>query len=184
VNGEPLPPQHGFPLRLVVPGWYGMTNVKWLSRITVLASPFEGYQQSWAYRYRQTEDEEGAPVTRMAPRALMAPPGIPDFMTRERFVKVGAVLLEGRAWSGWGAVERVEVSTDGGRTWAEAELGDPVSPVAWRGWSYEWNAGEPGRYELRCRAVDAAGNAQPLEPLWNLGGYANNGPQRVAVQVT
>jgi DMSO/TMAO reductase YedYZ molybdopterin-dependent catalytic subunit len=184
VNGQPLPPQHGFPLRLVVPGWYGMTNVKWLSRITVLAEPYEGFQQSWAYRYRQSEDEDGVPVTRMAPRALMAPPGIPDFMTRERFVQRGPVRIEGRAWSGWGPIARVEVSTDGGVTWVEAELGAPLSPAAWRGWSYEWRADEPGRHELCCRAADAAGNEQPLEPPWNLGGYANNGVQRVVVHVT
>jgi DMSO/TMAO reductase YedYZ molybdopterin-dependent catalytic subunit len=184
VNGQPLPPQHGFPLRLVVPGWYGMSNVKWLSRITVLSEPYDGYQQSWAYRYRQSEDDDGTPVTRMAPRALMAPPGIPDFMTRERFVQRGPVRLEGRAWSGWGPIERVEVTTDGGVTWEDAELGEPVSRAAWRGWSYEWRADDPGLYELSCRATDATGKEQPLDPAWNLGGYANNGVQRVAVHVT
>src|SRR5207253_6613032 len=76
MNGQPLPPQHGFPLRLVVPGWYGMTNVKWLQRITVVPEPFAGPQQSRAYRFRQHDDEPGTPVTRMAPRSLMIPPGI------------------------------------------------------------------------------------------------------------
>src|SRR5262249_6428696 len=76
MNGEPLPAQHGFPLRLVVPGWYGMTNVKWLARIDLLGEPFAGYQQTWAYRLRQTEDEDGKPVSRMAPRSLLAPPGV------------------------------------------------------------------------------------------------------------
>src|SRR4051794_31850719 len=79
-----LPPQHGFPLRLVVPGWYGMTNVKWLRAITVLEEPFAGYQQARGYRMRRSEDEVGEPVTRMLPRALMAPPGVPDFLTRRR----------------------------------------------------------------------------------------------------
>ena len=82
MNGAPLPPQHGFPLRLVVPGWYGMTNVKWLSAITVATTPFTGYQVTSGYRFRQTEDEDGRPVTRMRPRSLMAPPGVPDFNTR------------------------------------------------------------------------------------------------------
>ena len=82
MNGAPLPPQHGFPLRLVVPGWYGMTNVKWLSSITVATTPFTGYQVTSGYRFRQTEDEDGRPVTRMRPRSLMAPPGVPDFNTR------------------------------------------------------------------------------------------------------
>lgn len=87
LNGAPLPPQHGFPLRLVVPGWYGMTNVKWLSRITLVDEPFDGYQVVNGYRLRQSEDEAGTPVTRMRTRSLMAPPGIPDFMTRERIVE-------------------------------------------------------------------------------------------------
>jgi DMSO/TMAO reductase YedYZ molybdopterin-dependent catalytic subunit len=184
VGGEPLPPQHGFPVRLVVPGWYGMTNVKWLGRITVLDEPFAGYQQTTAYRYRQSEDDPGTPVTRMAPRALMVPPGIPDFMTRERFLPAGSVKLQGRAWSGFGAIERVEVSTDGGESWEDARLEEPVSPTAWRGWSYEWRAERPGEYELCCRAEDAAGNAQPPAAPWNLGGYANNAVQRIPVHVT
>jgi hypothetical protein len=76
------------------------------------------------------------------------------------------------------------VSTDGGRSWEQAVLEEPVSPAAWQGWSYEWAAARPGSYELCCRAQDAAGNAQPLAPPWNLGGYANNAPQRIAVLVT
>src|SRR5579864_8598792 len=94
MNGVPLSPQHGAPLRLLVPGWYGMTNVKWLSRITVLREPFDGYQQAAAYKLRRDEDDEGTPVTRMVPRALMVPPGIPDFHTRERTLPAGAVTLE------------------------------------------------------------------------------------------
>src|SRR5438128_402957 len=81
INGLPLPPQHGFPLRLLVPGWYGMTSVKWLRRITVLTEPFTGYQQAHGYRYRKTEDEVGRPVTRIQPRALMVPPGFPDYLS-------------------------------------------------------------------------------------------------------
>src|SRR5947207_492575 len=92
LNGAPLPPQHGFPLRLVVPGWYGMTSVKWLERITVLDRPFGGYQQAQSYRLRQDEDDEGEALTRMLPRALVAPPGIPDFLTRRRLVPPGPCL--------------------------------------------------------------------------------------------
>src|SRR6187402_578482 len=83
MNGVPLPPQHGFPLRLIVPGWYGMTSVKWLTRIDVLDEPFGGYQQSQGYRLRQHEDEEGDPLNRMLPRSLMVPPGRPEFLTFE-----------------------------------------------------------------------------------------------------
>jgi sulfane dehydrogenase subunit SoxC len=182
MNGAPLPPQHGFPLRLVVPGWYGMTNVKWLERIELVDAPFAGYQNSWSYRLRQAEDEEGVPLDRMQPRSLMAPPGVPDFMTRDRTVAAGEVVLEGRAWSGLAPVDRVEVSTDGGETWAPAELEPAGEPWAWRGWSYRWDA-KPGEHVLCCRARDEAGNDQPREPPWNLGGYANNAVQAVRVTV-
>ncbi len=182
VNGAPLPPQHGFPLRLVVPGWYGMTSVKWLTEITAVAEPFEGYQQL-AYRFRQRPEEDGEPVTRMRPRSLMIPPGFPDFMTRKRFVDVGSIELSGRAWSGLGSIERVEVSTDGGATWAGATLGEPVSAYAWTPWTFVWDTSEPGEFELCPRATDAAGNTQPTEQPWNLHGFANNLVQRVPVEV-
>jgi DMSO/TMAO reductase YedYZ molybdopterin-dependent catalytic subunit len=181
MNGAPLPPQHGFPLRLVVPGWYGMTSVKWLTGITAVSEPFEGFQQL-AYRFRQQPDDEGEPVTRMRPRSLMIPPGIPDFMTRRRFVDAGTVELGGRAWSGLGRIERVEVSTDAGASWTDADLGEPASPYAWTPWSYTWDP-EPGEYELSPRATDAEGNTQPLEQPWNLHGFANNSVQRVPVEV-
>jgi len=184
LNGAPLPPQHGFPLRLVVPGWYGMTNVKWLSRIDVVTEPFTGYQMANGYRFRQTDDEEGRPVTRMRPRSLLAPPGIPDFMTRERIVERGVIDLQGRAWSGRSPVTRVEVSVDGGETWADAELDpDPVHRWAWAGWSFRWAPAGPGAYTLCSRATDGTGETQPAEPEWNLGGYENNAVQRVAVVV-
>ena len=183
MNGAPLLPQHGFPLRLLVPGWYGMTSVKWLASISVIAKPFQGYQHTAAYRYRGTEEDEGTPVTRIQPRALMVPPGIPDFNTRERTVAAGPCHLEGRAWSGWAPVTRVEVSTDDGETWADAELEPLETRWGWRGWRFEWAADEPGEYVLCCRAQDEAGNVQPDEAAWNLGGYSNNSPQRVRVTV-
>ena len=183
MNGAPLPPQHGFPLRLVVPGWYGMTNVKWLSRIEFLAEPFSGYQQSWSYRVRQSEDEVGEPLQRMQPRSLLVPPGIPEFMTRDRTVAAGEVLLEGRAWSGLAPVASVEVSDDGASTWSAATLEPAGEPWAWRGFAYRWEA-KPGEHVLCSRARDEAGNEQPVEPPWNLGGYANNAVQTVRVTVT
>jgi len=183
MNGAPLPPQHGFPLRLVVPGWYGMTNVKWLSRIEFLAEPFSGYQQSWSYRVRQSEDEVGEPLQRMQPRSLLVPPGIPEFMTRDRTVAAGEVLLEGRAWSGLAPVASVEISDDGASTWSAATLEPAGEPWAWRGFAYRWEA-KPGEHVLCSRARDEAGNEQPVEPPWNLGGYANNAVQTVRVTVT
>jgi DMSO/TMAO reductase YedYZ molybdopterin-dependent catalytic subunit len=182
INGQPLPPQHGFPLRLIVPGWYGMTHVKWLDRITLITEPFEGFQQAKQYRTKQTEDDPGEPVTRIEPRSLLVPPGIPDFPERRRFLDPGPCLLEGRAWSGWAPITRVEVSVDGGETWQEAELGEPTGDYGWRRWTYDWEA-TPGEHELCSRATDGAGNTQPLEPEWNTGGYVNNAVQRVLVTV-
>lgn len=181
MNGAPLPPQHGRPLRLVVPGWYGMAHVKWLREVTVVDEPFTGFQQAVAYRLRRHPEDEGEPVTRIAPRALLVPPGFPDFMSRARVVRPGTVTLEGRAWSGRAAVTRVEVSADAGRTWQEAEL-EPEDGHrwAWRRWQHSW-AAIPGEYVLSARATDADGHIQPLEQPWNRGGFANNLVQRVPV---
>jgi len=182
MNGAPLPPQHGFPLRLVVPGWYGMTNVKWLARITLLQEPFQGYQNAVGYRIYDADGVPGEPVTRMLPRSLMVPPGVPDFMTRERHLEPGPVTLAGRAWSGQAPIERVEVSTDGGAGFAPAELDEPLGEAAWRGWRFEWDA-PAGEHVLCSRATDAAGNRQPDDPAWNLKGYANNAVERIRVLV-
>jgi DMSO/TMAO reductase YedYZ molybdopterin-dependent catalytic subunit len=182
MNGEPLPPQHGFPLRVVVPGWYGMTNVKWLTRIALLEQPYQGYQNTVAYRMYGPDGEPGNPVTRMLPRSLMVPPGVPDFMSRERHLEPGPVALTGRAWSGYGPVEQVDVSTDGGASFAAAELEEPLGDAAWRGWRFDWDASE-GEHVLCSRATDAAGNSQPLEAPWNLKGYSNNAVERIAVVV-
>lgn len=181
LNGAPLPPQHGYPIRLLVPGWYGMTSVKWLRRITAVDTPFSGFQMD-AYRLRQHADDEGEPVTRMLPRALMIPPGYPDFFERTRTVERGTVRLEGRAWSGGAPIQQVEVSVDGGATWHGATLGESVGPFAWSAWTFDWDAA-PGQYELVARATDRRDNAQPVEQPWNLHGLANNTVQRVAVTV-
>ena len=178
MNGAPLPPQHGFPLRLVVPGWYGMTNVKWLEAITVLEEPFQGYQNAVAYRLYDEDGTPGEPVTRMLPRSLTVPPGVPEFMSRERHLEPGRVELSGRAWSGYGVIERVEVSTDGGATFSDADLGPVLGHAAWRGWSFMWEAA-PGEHVICSRATDSAGNTQPLEPPWNLKGYSNNAVERI-----
>lgn len=181
MNGRPLEPQHGAPVRLLVPGWYGMTSVKWLRAIEAVTEPFLGYQQADAYRFQRSEDDvPGEPVTRIRVRALMVPPGIPDFLTRTRLVDAGTVELRGRAWSGTGRVVRVEVGVDG--EWADAELEEPIGRYAWRGWRYRWDA-EPGEHVLTCRATDEDGHVQPSEPPWNLQGMANNQIQRVPVTV-
>jgi DMSO/TMAO reductase YedYZ molybdopterin-dependent catalytic subunit len=180
MNGHDLPPQHGYPLRLVVPGWYGMASVKWLSSIKVLTKPFDGFQQTVAYRYQQDADDAGTPVTWIKVRSLMVPPGVPDFFTRSRIVPAGPVMLTGRAWSGEGAVQHVEVAIDG--KWAPAHLEHPAGPFAWCAWSLPWVA-DPGEHELACRATDATGAVQPLEQDWNYQGMGNNVVQRIKVTV-
>jgi sulfane dehydrogenase subunit SoxC len=181
VNGQPLPPQHGAPLRLLVPGWYGMTSVKWLERITAVTEPFDGFQMN-AYRLRQGPEDSGTAATRIQPRALMVPPGFPDFFVRTRIVDAGECRLVGRAWSGWGPITRVEVSTDAGRGWREADLEPSPAPFAWSRWTFSWDA-TPGNHELVVRASDAAGNVQPVDQPWNYHGLSNNMAQRVAVVV-
>ena len=173
MNGQPLQPQHGYPLRLIVPGWYGMTQVKWLDRIEAIDQHFDGYQMEKTYRYCEGADDPGEPVDRIRVRSLMVPPGIPDFMTRRRLVQAGVVTLMGRAWAGTLGISRVEVSDDGGATWADAELGEQVSRYAWREWSYRWNA-HPGQRALCVRATDSQGKVQPLEQPWNYQGMGNN----------
>jgi len=183
MNGALLEPQHGSPLRVIVPGWYGMSHVKWLSAITVLKIPFAGYQQAVAYRYSQERAELGEPVTVMQVNSLLIPHGIPDFLTRMRVVKRGSVELRGRAWSGRSLITRVEVSCDGGSTWAPAEVEEPHTPSSWQGWHYRWDALTLGTYELCCRAQDSAGNTHPMDQYWTARGMGNNEIQRVRVVV-
>ena len=181
MNGAPLAPQHGYPLRLVVPGWYGMASVKWLTRIDVLARPFDGQQQAVGYHYRRHQDDPGIPITFQRVKSLMVPPGIPDWYTRRRLVERGTTCLRGRAWSGGGvAVTRVDVAVDG--IWRDAQVEPQVTRNAWQEWRYEWRA-EAGEHELSCRATDATGAAQPDHPAWNTSGMGNNAIQRVAVTV-
>lgn len=182
MNGAPLPVQHGFPVRLVVPGWYGMAHVKWLTGIRLIDHSFDGFQNTVAYRLRQEPDEPGEPVTRIEPRALLLPPGHPDFMTRQRVLRPGVTPLQGRAWSGWGPITRVEVSTDGGATWADAALEQSRHRWAWQGFTTDWDA-TPGIHEVRVRAHDETGRVQSEAPRWSRGGFANNGDQPLRVVV-
>jgi DMSO/TMAO reductase YedYZ molybdopterin-dependent catalytic subunit len=181
MNGQPLLPQHGFPLRLVVPGWYGMASVKWLDRIEAIDHPFDGFQQVRTYRYRERAEEPGTPVTAMRVKSLMAPPGIPDWYTRQRLVERGCVELFGRAWSGGGVpITKVEVAVDD--QWREAALDPEAGRYAWRGWRFEWQA-SLGEYTLMCRATDARGEQQPVKQRFDRGGFGNNAVQSVKVTV-
>lgn len=180
MNGEPLPPQHGAPLRLVVPDWYGMASVKWLERIEAIDRAFDGVQQALSYHFRAVPGGPRVPCTRMRVNSLMAPPGIPDFYSRRRCVDAGRVEIFGRAWSGAAPIRRVQFAAGG--AWSEAALEPPAGAHAWRQWRTSWNA-SPGAHELRCRATDETGATQPLEPAWDATGFGNNAVQCVAVIV-
>lgn len=187
-NGQPLLPQHGFPLRLIVPTWYGMASVKWLRAITVLNEPFQGVQQKQVYRYQAkglAQDDPGEPVQHKRVHSVMKPPGLPDLITRRRFVAPGEQLLQGRAWSAGIPITRVEVSTDGQASWHDADLDDPVGPWSWTSWRYRWFVDALGDTDLFSRATDAEGNVQPLDPnvLWTRQGMGSVGVQRIPVTV-
>ena len=181
MNGQSLLPQHGFPLRLIVPGWYGMASVKWLDRIEALTSPYQGHQQVKTYMFKARPEDHGVPITTMRVKSLMVPPGVPDWYTRQRLVDAGTVTIFGRAWSGKAIpIAKVEVGVDG--MWQEARLDPPAGPYAWRGWRFDWQAVK-GEFGVACRATDAEGATQPLDIPFDRGGFGNNAVQRVQVTV-
>ena len=169
MNGAPIPTEHGAPLRLIVPGWYGMASVKWLAEIIALEEPFGGFFQ--AARYVVGAE----PLRSVKPRAvIVAPLGE---------VLAGPLTVRGYAWSGQGGIARVECSTDGGATWRDATLGPEASPAAWREWRIDWVA-VPGAHELLARATDRSGEAQVLEQRRTELGYMNNAaqPERIVAR--
>ncbi|HRD77515.1 MAG TPA: sulfite oxidase [Hyphomicrobiaceae bacterium] len=181
MNGQPLLPQHGFPLRLIVPGWYGMASVKWLDRIEVLTRPFDGFQQVGTYHFRDRSGGAPVPVTTMRVKSLIKPPGIPDWYSRARLLDRGRVVLEGRAWAGGGrAIKSVLVAIDG--VLRAAFVHPKPGPFAWQKWTCEWDA-TPGEHILACRAIDDAGAEQPLDAPYDAGGFGNNGAHMMTVTV-
>ncbi|ELZ26326.1 oxidoreductase molybdopterin binding protein [Halogeometricum pallidum JCM 14848] len=225
MNGDPLPREHGFPVRLVVPGWYGVNNVKWVEELRVMDSmvtegsldrPGEhAYWQQVAYRLHPhgvepdaNESVDAADTWEQLTGAVDHPYtfdanvksviGTPDSESPVT-PRDGATEVRGVAWAGDDGVERVEVSTDGGETWADADLFGPDYPGAWRLFRYDWRP-KPGRYELLSRATDDRGRRQPARISdpdawddalgddafpWNEGGYAANAfePNGVTVEV-
>lgn len=178
MNGVPLEPEHGFPLRLVVPGWYGMASVKWLSRISALTKPFQGYYQRERYIYvGEDGTPDGAPVTRIRVRAVIAQPVDGSHLRR------GPITVKGTAWSGDGPVRRVQVSIDGGQSWLDGETIPPASRYAPTQWHLSWMPLSPGAYTLLARAEDESGSTQPQAPLWNAYGYGNNAAQSITVTI-
>jgi DMSO/TMAO reductase YedYZ molybdopterin-dependent catalytic subunit len=178
LNGEPLPAHHGAPVRLLVPGWYGMASVKWVTRIDAVTEPFRGYYQANRYIFDFGDGTPPVPVDRMRVKSTIVAP------VEGEAVDAGRIVVRGKAWSGAGQIVKVEVAIDGGETWQEARLGlAPESPYAWRSWEYEWHAADPGRHALRARATDSAGNVQPDAARWNKYGYGSNGARPVTVNV-
>ena len=169
MNGQPLNDDHGAPLRLVAPGWYGMASVKWLHRIEAIAEPFRGYYQASRYVYDYGDGSPVVPVREMLVKSVITSP------TEGQRVPVGRSVVRGRAWSGAGAIAQVEVAVGGGESWREARLSPPGGPYTWQAWEMEWEAAAPGRYSLRARATDVHGNVQPAVARWNKHGYGSNG---------
>jgi DMSO/TMAO reductase YedYZ molybdopterin-dependent catalytic subunit len=172
MNGASLTAEHGAPLRVLVPGWYGMSAVKWLSRIEALDRPLEAHYQTRQYRYYRPGTDEAPPVRTMRIKSLITSP------EAGAIVPTGPVEVSGLAWCGDAAVARVEISADAG-PWQPAELLGQALPYTWRQWRFTWAGAPAGRHSLRVRATDANGAAQPDLPDWNQLGYGNN-----AVQVT
>jgi DMSO/TMAO reductase YedYZ molybdopterin-dependent catalytic subunit len=180
MNGEPLEPIHGFPLRLFVPGWYGVASVKWLKRIAVIDHHFDGYYQSTKYTYQQRSPNGEVVREIVGPMIVKAEIIRP---TAQDALGLGSNRVFGVAWAGEEAVAAVEVSTDAGRTWTRADLIGPRAEYSWTLWEYPWEVARPGAYTLLARAVSAGGQKQPMEHDPLRGGYLIHFCRPVTVRV-
>ena len=182
MNGDPLPLNHGYPLRALALGWTGANCVKWLHKITVLDRVFEGFYMDKVYRkFQKGQDPKtGEVVTGINLKSIITQP------EQSEKLGVGLVTVLGAAYAGEAEVERVELSVDNGKTWSAATFIGPNEPYAWRQWQFLWSAKEKGEYTLLSRATDTHGNKQPMNANWNVLGYGNNGVREhaVAVQIT
>jgi DMSO/TMAO reductase YedYZ molybdopterin-dependent catalytic subunit len=163
MNGEPIPLLHGGPLRLLVPGWYGMASTKWLTHVHARPTESDNNFMAKGYRYG-----DGSPVERTQVKSVVAQP------LEGARVRVGNVRVAGVAWSGNGGIRQVEVSSDGGRSWHPARLTGRDDATAWRRWEADVAVLRPGRYTVRARATDRSGAVQPEVAAANPGGYGNN----------
>jgi len=167
MNGEPLEPSHGYPVRLLVPGWYGVASVKWLTRMEAVTQPFEGFFQTYKYTVQRQTVEGTQPVgiQTMAVKSEIIRP-------REgEVVGLNSQRMFGLAWAGEESVARVEVSTDGGSSWSDAELLGPHAPYSWTLWEYMWQPTHADSCTLLSRATSASGKRQPHEHDPLNGGY-------------
>lgn len=161
MNGKELTPAHGFPVRVIVPGWYGMASVKWLTRIVVTDRPFQGFFQTLHYtcfdRYRGLPTL--VPITEMEVKAEIARPARNEVVPAKTTYRI-----HGAAWAGESEATKVEVSTDGGTTWAEARLLDKAVPLSWRFWEYDWQTpAQTGAVTVMARATDKRGRVQAMK---------------------
>jgi DMSO/TMAO reductase YedYZ molybdopterin-dependent catalytic subunit len=185
MNNGPLPKIHGYPLRLVVPGWVGSASTKWLHTLTVLDAPFKGGYMDGSYRIPRHPVKPGE---KMPPDAVSTEAWpVKSMITHpapNTVFKVGKpVLIEGRAWVGEGAIEKVEVSFNEGVTWQRAVVNSGGDQYAWRIFSYEFYPKTQGYATVLARATDDRGNLQPIVPAWNPLGYFWNGIHRVGFMV-
>jgi DMSO/TMAO reductase YedYZ molybdopterin-dependent catalytic subunit len=185
MNGQPLSDLHGSPVRLIVPGWDGTSFVKWLVRLSVTDVANNGFFMNPGYRFPKYHLPPG---TAAKPDELEVITGMPvkSSITApedQSKVALGPVAIRGFAWAGEQSIERVEVSTDGGATWRNAELSMPKLPFAWRLWKLNWRPSDPGYYTILSRATDSAGRVQPFVPTWNPSGYLYNAVDRIGVTV-
>lgn len=178
MNGEPLTPDHGYPVRAIVPGWYGASAVKWLKEIRITREPDPGRYMQRSYRIalegQKVEDAKYTNVMKVKSIIALPLPGR---------LLAGPIAVQGAAWTGQGAIARVEFSADAGTTWRDAELTGLESSRFWQTWFYLWEA-RSGSHRLMSRATDSAGRTQPLQIAWNQKGYANNAALDHAVDVT
>jgi DMSO/TMAO reductase YedYZ molybdopterin-dependent catalytic subunit len=181
MNGVELPPQHGFPLRAIVPGWYAMASIKWLQRIIVTNEPFTGYYQTMDYAFwkRRGDIAELTPLAEMQIKAEIAKPAKGEIVPADSKVRV-----HGAAWTSDGEISKVELSTNGGSTWKEAKLLGDSKPNAWQLWEYDWKTpATAGKAVLIARATDSQGRTQPVERDPDRGTYMINHLLPISIEV-
>ncbi len=185
MNGSPIPELHGFPLRLVVPGWDGTSWVKWVNSLTVSNEQDQGFFMNPAYRYPKHPGPPGAPVDKADLEVIEGMP-VKSYITGHadgQKIPMAASLLRGMAWAGEEHITKVEVSTDGGGTWRDAKLSPQTAPFTWRLWTLEWKPSQPGYYTVLSRATDSANRTQPMVAPWNPSGYLFNAIDRIGLTV-
>jgi DMSO/TMAO reductase YedYZ molybdopterin-dependent catalytic subunit len=184
MNGE-TPQIHGFPARLIVPGWDGTSSVKWVVRMSAVAQQNGGFFMNPGYRFPKYSLPPGTPARPAELEVIEGMPVKSAITTPEdqASVPMGTVSIRGFAWAGEQAIERVEVSTDGGSRWHDAELSPQKLPFAWRLWHLEWRPAEPGYHTILSRATDTAGRVQPIVATWNPSGYLWNAIDHVGITV-